>query len=281
MQEGGRATNVWERAKSPELLRYCDLLASGAAKLAGASMTNEVLGIAAEADRAIPGRAAPSVLRGRAFARLGRFQEALAALEAAKARDDRALDEPVALLAWARALAETGRTAEALAAYRALLPRASSLVSADRGRAYVEAGLVAMGTGPAGLDEAVAVLRQACREARDIVQSLAVASLALALDRAGEKAEARATLADRGLGETRAALADAQLRAAFGTLVARDLDAMQGLALEGTDGPHAHDAWQKFLDGPGGKGPWAEHARQHLAGARRPAAHEVPPRRPR
>jgi tetratricopeptide (TPR) repeat protein len=274
--EGGKASNVWERAKSPELLRYCDLLASGAAKLAGASMTNEVLAIAADADRVLPGRAAPSVLRGRAFARLGRYPEALAALEAAKARDDRALDEPGALLTWARSLAESGRTAEALVAYRALLPRASSLVSSDRGRAYVEAGLVAMSTGPGGLDEAVAILRQASREARDIVQAVAVASLALALDRGGEKAEARATLADRGAAETRGALSDAQLRASFGSQVARELDAMKGLAMEGTDAPHAREAWQRYLEGAGGKGPWADHARLHLAGAGAGRGHAVP-----
>ncbi|MDP9000911.1 MAG: hypothetical protein M3O46_12450, partial [Myxococcota bacterium] len=32
---GGRTANVWERAKSPELRRYCDLVASASSKLAG------------------------------------------------------------------------------------------------------------------------------------------------------------------------------------------------------------------------------------------------------
>ncbi len=263
--DGGRASNVWERAKSPDLVRYCDLLASGAAKLAGASMTNEVLAIADEADRAMPGRAAPSVLRGRALAKLGRYREALTSLESARAKDERALDEPTALLTWARALAESGRNPEALVAYRALLPGASSLVAAERGRAYVEAGLVAMGSGPGGLDEAIAMFRQACRETRDVLRGVAVASLALALDRAGQRAESRAALGDGAGVETRAALSDAQLRSAFGSTVARELDALRGLALEGVEAPHAREAWQKYLEGPGAKGPWVEHARQHLA----------------
>jgi tetratricopeptide (TPR) repeat protein len=262
--EDGRATNVWERAKSPELIRYCDLLASGAAKLASASMTDDVLSIAADADRAMPGRAAPSVLRGRALARLGRFQEALTSLDAAKSKDDRALDEPIALLAWARSLAETGRAADALAAYRALLPRASSLPSWERGRAYVEAGLVAMAAGPSQIEEAIAILRQGARQSRDQVQGLAVASLALALDRSGEKAEARATVADRGAAALRSALTDARSQA-LGSAVSREIEAMLGLALEGVDRGLARDAWQKYLDGQGGKGPWADHARQHLA----------------
>jgi tetratricopeptide (TPR) repeat protein len=273
--EGGKATNVWERAKSPELIRYCDLLASGAAKLASPSMTDGVLAIAADADRAMPGRAAPSVLRGRALARLGHFSEALAALEAAKSKDDRALDEPIALLAWARSLAETGKATEALAAYRALLPRASSLPSWERGRAYVEAGLVAMAAGPGDIDEAIAILRQGARESRDQVQGLAVASLALALDRSGEKAEARATLADRGASPLRSALTDVQSQA-LGSAVYREVDAMLGLTLEGTDHALAHDAWQKYLDGQGGKGPWADHARQHLAASPRGTRPEHP-----
>jgi len=274
--DGGRASNVWERAKSPELRRYCDLLASGAAKLAGSGpMTHDVLAIADEADHAMPGRAAPGVLRGRALARLGRFPEALAALESARARDERALDEPVALLAWARALAQAGRTKDALDAYRALLPRASLLVTADRGPAYVEAGLLAMGEGPGGLPGAVAIFRQGRREAQDTGRAVAAVALALALDRSGEKAEAKATLAALGAGEARAALEDATLRASLGVGAAPEVFAMLGLTLEGGDAAAARagrDAWQRYLGSAAGSGPWADHAREHLAerGARRP-----------
>src|SRR5690242_1209408 len=79
--EGGQMTNAWERAKAPELRRYCDLLASGASKLATSSpMVRDVLAIADEAERAMPGHAGPRVLRGRALLRLGRSEEALTAL---------------------------------------------------------------------------------------------------------------------------------------------------------------------------------------------------------
>jgi tetratricopeptide (TPR) repeat protein len=266
--DGGRASNIWERAKSPELLRYCDLLASGAAKLSGSpELAREVLTVAEEADQAIPGRAAPRVLRGRALARLGRAAEALAALESARAKDDRALDEPVTLLTWARALEIAGHPKEALSAYRALLPRSSSLVVADRGPAYVEAGLLAMAqAGPATLDDPVEILRESRRESQDVIQTIAVVALALALDRAGAKAEARTTLADRSVGEFHAALSDAHAREGLGPSAIGELDAMMGLALEGDrkGGREAREAWQRYVDGAGSKGAWLEHARQHL-----------------
>jgi hypothetical protein len=264
--ESGATTNVWERAKAPELRHYCDLLASGAAKVVSGAQVAEVLAIADEADRAMPGRAAPSVLRGRALSRLGRDAEALAALRGAKTKDERALDEPVALLVFARTLARTGHSPEALDAYRALLPRASSLVLVDRGAAYVEAGMLAMSNGTKGLDEATAMLRQARRDSQDTVQALCVYALALALDRAGETGEARATLTDRPHGEAHTVFAEPRAHDTLGPSGSADLDAMAGLAMELSDPDAARAAWQRFLAGPGGKGPWAEHARGHLAG---------------
>jgi hypothetical protein len=69
---GGRGGNVWERAKSPELRRYCDLLASASSKLAGtASMPGEALASARAAYQVLPDHAAPRVLEGRALAALG------------------------------------------------------------------------------------------------------------------------------------------------------------------------------------------------------------------
>src|SRR6187455_3218244 len=75
VSEGYRAANAWERAKEPNLRRYCDLLASGTAKLVGPGssiLMKEVPQIADEADKLLPNRAAPSVLKGRAYLRLGR-----------------------------------------------------------------------------------------------------------------------------------------------------------------------------------------------------------------
>src|SRR5579883_376338 len=203
-EPGGRAANVWERAKSPELRRYCDLLASASSKLAGlGAMAQAALDAAREADRVLPGHAAPRALEGRALAALGKYPDALAALSDARSRDARALDDPPALLAWARALARTGRTPEAAEAYRALLPRATALPGGQRAAAEIEAGIVSMARGPDRLDEATAALREAIRDAQNDAQAVAVLALALALDRRGDAREARALLDERARGDPR------------------------------------------------------------------------------
>ena len=262
--DGGRASNVWERAKAPELRRYCDLLASGASKLASsAAMVREVLSIADDAERAMPGRAGPGVLRGRALLRLGRADDALAAFRDAKAKDERALDDPASLLSWARALGRTGNDAEAAEAYRALLPRVSTLTVTDRGAAAVEAGLLALGRGQAGAEDAIAILRQARRDSQDVTQALAVVLLALALDRAGERDEANAVLLERGRSDPRPMLADARVKDILSTVsLSTEAYAIAAIALESSDGPAAREQWRKYLEASP-KSPWLEHARVH------------------
>jgi tetratricopeptide (TPR) repeat protein len=265
--EAGAAGNVWERAKSPELRRYCDLLASGAAKLAGTGAgAGEVLAIADEADHAIPGRAAPSVLRGRALARLGRWNDARTSLEAARSRDPRALDDPAALLTWARVLARTGHAAEAAEAYRALLPRGSTLSAADRGAAAIEAGMLASARGAAGLEDAIALLRQARQDAQDATQTVAILALALALDRAGDKDEARALLTARVHADPRATLGDPRIREILAVAGApAEADALEAIALTQLDPAAAREAWKRYVDAAG-HGPWIDHAKAHLSG---------------
>jgi len=270
----GRAgANVWERAKAPELGHYCDLLASGSAKLANpAHIAADVVEIAEQAEAAVPGRAAPLVLLGRALARLGKYPEAVRAFTEAKARDSSALEDPPALLAWARVLAYTGRTTEARALYRALLPRAASLTLPERGVAYVGAGMLAMEVGPAGVEEGVAILREARKNSQDVVQRVASLALALALDRSGEQAEARMILAERPHENAPALVVDPAAIEAMGPLASVERTALVALALEATDPLAARSSWSTYLDGPGGEGPWADHARQHLGvrpGARR------------
>jgi tetratricopeptide (TPR) repeat protein len=264
--DNGRGANVWERAKAPELKRYCDLLASGASKLAsGGGMAREALEISEQADRAMKGRAGPCVLRGRALARLGRAEEALAALREAKSRDERALDDPQTLLAWARVLARTGSADDAAQAYRSLLPRATTLTLADRGAASVEAGMLSLARGPAGTEEAIAILRQARRDSQDVVQSLAVMALALALDRAGDKDEARAVLGERSFGDPRIVLGEPRVKESLATVGASaESSALAGLALEAGDPAAAREAWKAYLESA--KGPWGGHARMHEAG---------------
>jgi tetratricopeptide (TPR) repeat protein len=258
--EGARRANVWERAKVPELRRYCDLVASASSKLAGtAAMATAALEAAREADRALPGRGAPRALEGRALAALGQLPEALAALEDGRARDPRALDDPLALHALARVLAGTGRSAEAAVAYRALLPRAAGLASSERTLVAVEAGLVAMDLGPGGLEEAVADLREALRAAQQgDGEGFVVLALALALDRSARADEARALLGERSRGDPRNIVA-AWLAKQTPRLPASEAAALEALALERSDPAGARDAWEEHLRlAP--RGPWASHA---------------------
>jgi tetratricopeptide (TPR) repeat protein len=261
---GGRGANVWERAKSPELRRYCDLVASASSKLAGTTaMAEAALASAREADQVLPGHAAPRVLEGRALAALGKLDEALAALKDARTRDAAAFDDPLALLAWARVLARTGHTAEAAEAYRALLPRASAISATERASASVEAGLVAMVHGAAGLDEAAAALREGLREAQDETQAVAVFALALALDRRGDTDESRALLLERVHGDPRTALASGRAKELLAVAPA-EADALAALALEASDPGGARDAWARYL-AASPNGPWAAQARAHAA----------------
>ncbi|HXN30809.1 MAG TPA: tetratricopeptide repeat protein [Polyangiaceae bacterium] len=258
----GRAVNVWERAKSPELRRYCDLVASASSKLAGVTaMAQAALDAAREAGQVLPGHAAPRVLEGRALATLGRFSEALTAFDDSKARDPRSLDDPPALLAWGRALARTGRTQAAADAYRALLPRSAALPTAERVSAEIEAALLAMTRGAAGLDEAAAALREALREAQDEAHGVAVLALALALDRRGNADEARTLLGERARGDPRDVIASSRARELL-AVVPAEAHALAAFALEPTDTAGARDEWQRVLD-EGPSSVWAAHARAH------------------
>jgi tetratricopeptide (TPR) repeat protein len=262
--QGG--SNVWEHVKSPNLGRYCDLLASATAKLGGpAHGVAEIIAIADEADRLVPGRPAAPILRGRALARLGQYSASVDALKEAKARDDLALNEPEALLVWARVQSFTGRSEEALDAYRALMPRASGLGLAERGVVYVGAGMLAMATGPKGIDEAVSILRRARKDSQDVAQRVAALALALALDRAGEKAEARLILKERPRDNAPALLAEPAAIESMGPEWDVEHLAMVAFALEAVDPLRAGQGWIAYLEGRGGHGAWADHARQHLA----------------
>src|SRR5205085_4188859 len=118
---------------------------------------------------------------------------------------------PVALLAWARANARTGHLDEAAQAYRAALPRTSALGASERAGACFEAGMIVMAQGQKGVDDAVAMFRQARRDAQDAMQVASVVALALALDRSAQKDEAKAVLAERVRTDAKAILGDARV----------------------------------------------------------------------
>jgi len=273
---GGPGANVWERAKVPQLRPYCDHLASAAAKLTpGSRMNADAVRLADEAEALVPGRPAAMVLKGRALCQLARYAEAVKALQVARERDPRALDDPAALLAWSRALAFTGDRAGARAAYRLLLPRAEVLPLADRGVAYVGAGVLAMSGGPDALGETIAILRQARSDSQDLLRSAATLLLALALDRSGdaaEAAEAASVLAEEGVREATTVMTDPRVLQAMGRGGEGEGKAVLALALEVDGKPkEARAAWEAYLARGGAGGAWEAHARAHLGA--RAAAH--------
>jgi tetratricopeptide (TPR) repeat protein len=258
-----RGTNVWERAKHPELRHYCDLLATGTSKLVSQASASDALREADEAEQTMPGHAAPLTLKGRALSKLGRFTEAYAAFTEAKHRDGHALDDPSALRDYARSAARSSHAPDALAAFRSLLPRADGLSSFERAPTYIEAAFQAMSAGTSNIDDAIAMLRQARREVADALAPVATLALALALDRSGAKEEARAVLDERARAKARDLMRDANVSALLGPL-AIEGEAMSAIGLEATDAAQGQAAWQRYVDGAGAAGVWVEHAKTHL-----------------
>jgi tetratricopeptide (TPR) repeat protein len=263
-----------------------------------------------EADKALPGRAAPAVILARAALAMGEVGEAAKAFERARSADPRSVEDPAAMHDLARVLRKTGKRDEALVVYRALVPRIDLLGSGDqRVSVLLEAAHVSMtaeGAGGApptiaqlakphapsdarpgakpraarpGLDEAIAYLREARQRPPTALAGDVLLSLALTLDRAGSRDEADILLAE-------AERAGARVRTGPVDYLAADEDkaALDALALETSDRTGAQKAWEAYLVGPGGKGPWAASARARLDALKRgggPRGAAATPRKPK
>ncbi|WP_437689217.1 hypothetical protein [Sorangium sp. So ce176] len=312
-----RGPSVWERARAPELPRYCDLLARGQAQLGGnPEAARESARLAAQI---LPGHAAPQVLLARAALALGSAEDAARAFDSARQIDPRSVEDPHTLHDLARSLARTGKRDEALAMYRALVPRIDLLGAADqRALVLLEAAHLSMAAAgaaastaaastaaaggaarpPAGargegaradLDEAIAYLREARQRSQSQLARDVTLSLALALDRAGDRAQADAALegdvagaaaraADPHAGTAARehaaddlASAAARLRSVGYLAVPEDRLALEALALERTSAAAALARWEAYLSGAGGQGPWAAAARARLDALRKGA----------
>lgn len=293
-----RGPSVWERARVPSLQRYCDLVARAHAQLSG--RPEAAREAAQAADKALPGRAAPAVILARAALALGSPQDAAREFARARAVDPRSVEDPSTMHDLARALRLVGKREEALAVYRALVPRVDLLGSTDRRvSALLEAAHAAMAAAAAAqaapsaasqardsevsarLDEAIAYLREARQRPPTQLVGDVLLSLVLVLDRSGDKAHADAALGD-------AAETGARARASDYLTAEEDRLALEALALERSDAAGATEKWQAFLNGAGGKGPWAAAGRARLdalqrgssGGARRPAAAKAAPATP-
>jgi len=269
-----RGPSIWEAARVPNLRRYCDLMARAQTQLA--AQPDAAKASALEADKALPGRPAPAVVVARASLALGALPEAASAFEKARGLDPRSVEDPSTMHDLARVLARTGKRDEALGVYRALVPRVDLLGTTDRRvSVLLEAAHVSMAAEAAGtatppadvgkktprarLDEAVAYLREARQRPPTQLSSDVLLSLALVLDRKGDREEADAAIAE-------AQRTGAKIRAAALDYLAAPEDgaALAALAAEGTDRAAAQKGWESYLAGPGGKGPWAAAARARI-----------------
>jgi tetratricopeptide (TPR) repeat protein len=281
-----RGPSLWEAAREPNLARYCDLMARAQTELGAQPEAAKTAAI--EADQALAGRAAPAVVLARAELALGSLEAAAAAFDKARAIDPRSVEDPGTMHDLARVLARTGKRDEALAVYRALVPRVDLLGTPDRRiSVLIEAAQVSMaaeaaGTGtaladvgkkPTGgrLDEAAAYLREARSRPATQLAGDVLLSLALVLDRAGDREQADAALAEA----QRSGFTD-RFRSGAGKASApaccaapEDALALAALAAEGRDRVEAQKAWEAFLAGPGGKGAWAGAAKARLDGLKK------------
>ncbi|MFT3774537.1 MAG: tetratricopeptide repeat protein [Minicystis sp.] len=155
-----RGPSIWELARVPNLQRYCDLVARAQTQLA--TMPSAARKAAEEADKALPGHAAPAVVIARSALAMGDVTDAAAAFARARAIDARSVEDPGAMHDLARVLTRTGKRDEALAVYRALVPRVDLLGTTDRRvSVLLEAAHLSMTAEGAGGAPAVADLEQA------------------------------------------------------------------------------------------------------------------------
>ncbi|MDC3952486.1 tetratricopeptide repeat protein [Polyangium jinanense] len=274
-----RRPTVWELARAPELGRYCDLVARAKALLG--SDPAAAKSAAENAEKVLPGYAAPRVLLARSALALGKIDDAAREFEAARGKDPRSVEDPPTMHDLAEVLRRTGKLEDALAVYRALVPRIDLLGSPDRRVAVlleaahvsmaVAASRAASGAAPAEapvaepkrapLDEAAAYLREARQRPPSALSGDVLLSLVLVLDRNGDRVQADAALAD-------ARASGVRLRAGGPSYLAatEDKSCLEALAAEGAA---AVKLWETYLAGPGGKTPWAASARARLEAAKK------------
>lgn len=260
-----RGTALWETARQPKMVAHCKALARGYSELELAPA--RALLAAESADRVAPGKAAPMVLAGRALAALGKYEDAYKRFDKALAIDKSAVEEPEALLAYARSAMRAGKQSQAARAYSALASRIALLSTPWlRQRAAIETGLSAMDDGK--LPQAIGVLSEARRrENMPGLGGLVQATLALALDRQGRSEQARGVAREVEGVQALWDLAEAPPASwpAYAPIVPPgQLWAVVALVIEREDRGQAKDAWKRFLDSPAGRGPHRAHAQAHL-----------------
>ena len=261
---GRERTTVWDRARAPEVMRYCDFLAHAEARLPGEP--RRAAESAEAAGNLLPGQVAPRILRARAALGMGQPKVALPLLEEALKLDPEALSRDArAQLAMAVSLRDTGATARAVDAYRALVPRIDALPGEERGRARLDAALALTMATPPAMGEAVALLREGAEQGPAALQAVARAVLALVLERTGarEEANAQAEQARRGGAMTALGTPD---RGPIGW--SAEALAVGAKLREASDPAGAASAWEAYA-ARAPQGPWAAQAQKRAGELRR------------
>ncbi len=191
-----RLSTIWDQVRAPLFSNYCAALARGYARLE--TSPADALRDATAALRALPRRAAPLLLRGRAHFRLGQTAGAWKDFSEAYRRDPRVFAAPAGLSEAALTAALTGNKAFAVDAYRRLVSRAGLFQSElMRHRSYIEAAAWIMSADTAQVGEAVGYLAEARRRgAPPSLSPFVVGALAIALDRQGRSEEALGVAAE-------------------------------------------------------------------------------------
>ena len=263
--EEDRGKSVWTRAKDPQLSRYCVSLARAVGELsADAPDMPRVVAALDAADRERPDRAVTLAVRGVALAAGQKPDLAFSSFEKARGKDPRALDEPFVAFAYARLLAGRGDLNAAADIYRGLVVRAT-LPPREADAMRWEAGMVLMATGPTGLAQATAILREGRERATVRYADAFDLALSLALDRGDRPDDGAPRTAQP------ARTLDPAVERSLATLgLAFEAHALRGGSAR--DPKVARDAYRRFLAERGDKSPWADHARSRSAEARKPEA---------
>jgi hypothetical protein len=267
----GERGGLWRLSRSPALGRYCDLLGRGYSSLLDEPRQAQASAEAAEA--AWPGQGATRVLLARARLRLGDFTGAWQAFERLSGHPT-LLQNAEALHDFAVCAVQNGHLTQARGAYQRLVSRVSLLTQPERRlRVYLESSVLAMSAGPEGLKEAIGILAEARRsQVPPGVSWLLTATLALALDRAGQTDRARALVGEiegpGGLarwvqgqlpGSFRAYPVPSRARHARVVLLPGEFEALVGILAERDDPVGALAAWRDYR-AKVNSGPWLGHA---------------------
>ena len=266
--ESDRRSSLWASARPVEVERFCTTLARGLARLERAPA--ESLELAREAMAILPRETLGPLLEGRALHRLGRHAEAWQRLRPLVLASIPALDDASSLHDVARSALLSGALDDAQRLYRLLMPRSVVLGSEQiRRTATIEAASLALARGPNDLEEALGYLDEARASPAAGMHDLVLGLIALSLDRAGRREQARAVAREASGPYALEALLTSVDRARP-LLPEGEIHAVIAMLAEGRDAALRRTHLAAFLAGAGGKGPWAEHARRALDGGKAP-----------